>query len=95
MLETINEVTKSLHKRFHKLTDCRIDLDVLLGLLSSNKRNQNARFYNYKMESYYISDNASIVDNPLFESAIIKFLQGLYGQLTDDERAELKYLKIT
>ncbi len=72
MLRAIDEVTKSLQKDGHLVSDCRDDLDALIESVSDQRTEKSSPFYNCRLGTRYIARDAAIVQDVPFESAVVK-----------------------
>ncbi len=56
MLRTIDIVTKTLQNKYHTLSECRDDLDVLVEAVNEEKHNASSDLYKCRLgQKYYLS----------------------------------------
>ncbi len=83
MLRTIDIVTKSLQNKYHTLSECRDDLDVLMEAVNEEKHDASSGLYQCRLGQKYISPTADIVQYPHFEAGVVKIQKGIENQMNE------------
>lgn len=94
MLSEINFVTSEMQSKGHTVAACRAALDDLIQYVSDTKSDRSSEMFNCNLGTKYISTDANIVYNSVFESGVVKLQNGMEYQLCDDEKVALKLLVI-
>ncbi|RHY24224.1 hypothetical protein DYB25_009153 [Aphanomyces astaci] len=79
-MDVIQSFTLAFERNDLKLNEARALMDVLCDKFPSM--------------SHHLGMEAEIVKNPLFESAVVRVLDGHIGDLTDDERISLRRFEV-
>lgn len=86
MLREIDAVTKSLQTRGHTLAACRDDVRKLTSSVTAQRDTFGAPLYKCQLGTFYISSNAEIATNAIFESGVVKIQEGKEDTLSRHER---------
>lgn len=73
MMAELNDVTLMLQKDKATLSDCRLIVDELMGMVDRYKNIEDSRFFECHLKSTYLGENADIVEHPSFESGEPRF----------------------
>lgn len=82
-----------MQKRGRTLAQFRGDLDRIFEFIGEERESENCALYRCNLGEKYISQNDSIVKNPVFESAIVKIQNVFSYDLTQIEKRDVIALR--